>query len=241
MQNWIANKISDYWDDQVQAIDRFSRMLEHVAGPEQQQQLELVEKAVTLHVQQLPDEQLVKAAVVVSDDLYKAMTKTAYWDAALQNYLVASAWTFFDALRRRGYCVHYVVNNSYDDLTGPVRVFPLWYSQIGISYICPQHIAYKGLLQGREDDFAKPLDGDVSRSIAKNIAQACRTVDELIARCNQERRHFAFLSTDGDIAKFGTAIGAGGKPGIILVHRHEAPLPGTHCQIMLPTGPRSQA
>ena len=142
MQNWMLPLCSDYWDERVQAIDRLSRALDAVPPSQRDGQVGLIRAAIARHVEALSDVQLTRAAFVVADDLYKAADRLSYWNSALQTYLWASANPFFEAVRTRGFILSYVVDNSFEDLTRPVRFYPLWYKPTGLCYICPQHIAY---------------------------------------------------------------------------------------------------
>ena len=166
MQNWMLPHCSDYWDERVQAIDRLSRALDAVPPSQRDGQVGLIRAAIARHVEALSDVQLTRAAFVVADDLYKAADRLSYWDSALQTYLRASVNPFFESVRTRGFILSYVVDNSFEDLTRPVRFYPLWYKPTGLCYICPPHIAYdlpiwekvgpRGDLP--KDDLQQPLD-----------------------------------------------------------------------------------
>ena len=144
MQNWMLPRITDDWDEQVQAIDGLSHVLDGVPPSQRDGQVALLRAAVARHVNALSDVELTRAAYCVADDLYKAADRLSYWDYPLELYLWASANAFFEAVRARGFMLSYVVDNSFEDLTRPVRFYPLWYKPTGLCYICPQHIAYSG-------------------------------------------------------------------------------------------------
>jgi hypothetical protein len=243
MTDWMLPHIADYWDERVQAIDRLSRVLEAVPAPEQHHQLHLIYNAVRRHVDALSDEHVVRAAVFVADDLYKAASQMSYWDWALESYLLASAGTFFQAVRQRGFVVHYVVDNAYEDLTGPVRWFSKWYGQTGFQYVCPQHIAYADLILGGEskDDLSRPLDPSHLRLIPNHLRHASEVASELVKLCHEKGCHFIFLTTDSAAVPVAGAMDTAGSPGVVHVFRNQPPVAGSTCSIQLPPAPRPVA
>ena len=186
--------------------------------------------------------QLTRAAFVVADDLYKAADRLSYWNSALQTYLWASANPFFEAVRTRGFILSYVVDNSFEDLTRPVRFYPLWYKPTGLCYICPPHIAYdlpiwekvgpKGDLP--KDDLQQPLDPARLNLIPSYIAEARDIACQLIRKCYDSGRHFVLLTTDGQGDGLSATLDASGHARVIRVIRDEAPIPGSRCTVSFP-------
>jgi hypothetical protein len=142
MQNWMLPHIYDYWDERVHAIDQLSCALDAIPPSQRDARVGFIQAAIARHVEALSDVQLTRAAFVVADDLYKAADRLSYWNYALKLYLWASARPFFEAVRTRGFTLAYVADNSFEDLMRPVLFYPVWYKAIGLSYICPERIAY---------------------------------------------------------------------------------------------------
>jgi hypothetical protein len=237
MQNWMLPRITDYWDEQVQATDRLSRVLGAVPPSERDSQVGLIRAAIGRHVEALSDVNLTRAAFVVADDLYKTAGRLSSWDYPLELYLGASANAFFEAVRTRGFLLSYVVDNSFEDLTRPVRLYPLWYKPTAVCYICPQHIAYSLQIlekNGPKDDLQQPLDPSRLNLIPSYIAEARDIACQLIRKCYDSGRHFVLLTTDGQGDGLSAALDASGHRRVIRVIRDEAPIPGSRCTVSFP-------
>ena len=142
MQNWMLPHIYDYWDERVQATDRLSRALGAVPPSQRDGQLGLIRAAIARHVEALSDVTLREPHLSSRMIYTRRRTISPLGTTPSKLYLWASANPFFEAVRTRGYILSYVVDNSFEDLTRPVRFYPLWYKPTGLCYICPQHIAY---------------------------------------------------------------------------------------------------
>lgn len=242
MQNWMLPRITDYWDERVRATDRLSRVLSAVPPSQRDGQVGLIRAAIAQHVEALSDVDLTKAAFAVADDLYKTANRLSSWTPSLELYLSATANPFFEAVRTRGFLVSYFVNNSFEDLMRPVLFYPVWYKPTGLSYICPQHIAYdlpiwekvgpKGDLP--KDDLQQPLDPTRLNLIPSYIAEARDIASQMVRKCYDSGRHFVLLTTDGQVDGLSAALFASGTSKVIRVIRDEAPLPGSRCKVWFP-------
>jgi hypothetical protein len=74
-----VTRITDYWDERVEAIDRLSRVLHAVSPSQKDGQVALIHAAIARHVQALSDVDLARAAYVVADDLYEAADRLSSW------------------------------------------------------------------------------------------------------------------------------------------------------------------
>ena len=191
MQDWMLPRITDYWDQRVRAIDRLSRALRAMPS-DNLAKVTLLQAAIVRHVGLLTDQDLIMAAVAMADDLYKAADESSYWDGALEQYLTASAGTFFGALSSRGYQVNYVIDNSYDDLSRPTRFYPMWFRSAGITYICPQHTASLAMEHDRV------VESEWSGQMERYIQEGRYIASEAVSRCRTEKRSFVFLAIDGN-------------------------------------------
>src|SRR4051812_37292859 len=123
MPDWILPHITSYWDERVEAIERFSRLIAATAETDRPAELSALGAAVARHTTALSDQDLVRFAVPIIDDLYKAAAYRTCLDEPLLQYLAASCAEFFAALTARGYIAQYVIDNSYDRLDGPALAF----------------------------------------------------------------------------------------------------------------------
>lgn len=231
MQNWMLPKITDYWDQRVQAIDHLSRVLKAIPSPDSDAQTTLLQAAIIRHADFLTDKQLTMAAVAMVDDLYKAVHQMTYlWDNALERYLTTSAGTFFEAVSSRGYQINYLIDNSFDDLSRPTRWYPQWFSSAQIAYICPEHYASEAMK--RDGVLETEWPGSMSKYIQDGRATAVRAIDQ----ARRENRHFVFLTTNSNEECKENALGKPEHraPGTILICRSEAPIAGSGIHVTMP-------
>lgn len=86
--------ITDYWDQRVGAIERLSRLFTLIRNPEFNAEKNALYDAVTRQADALADKDLIKFAVPMVDDLYKAINQRTQCDEADFVYLEASAALF---------------------------------------------------------------------------------------------------------------------------------------------------
>jgi len=227
---WMHARLTDYWDEQVRAVDAAARRLQALSGP-RRSALEAITAAVTEHVRALPDEMLARAAVPFADDLYQAACSTDRWDDALADYLGASAGTMSRLLDARGFRIQYLVDNAWEDLTKPIQLFPSWYEAAGFVYTCPQAVA---LDLAQADGFSQ--DADLGEVLLTYSREARDVVGMVVDQCEAERRHVVQLDADRVDDSFTSAFEARAKRGAITILRNEAPEPGTTVATWLPEG-----
>jgi hypothetical protein len=232
MQDWMLPHITSYWDERVDAIERLSRLIETVPEAERAAELSALSAAVARQADALADTDIVKFAFPIVDDLYKAAAKRSYLDQPVFQYLEASCGPFFQALSARDYVVYYFIDNSFDRLDGPAIGFPLWFGAAKLFYICPQEIACHSF----EKD--KPAE-EWPALVNKYIGDSREVGQQLVTRCRGAGRHFVYLDIDAHGSDFEFAHKTSEDPGAIFVFRQEAPVPGSHSAVGLPTAPRT--
>lgn len=231
MEGWVRPHLTDYWDERVRAIDSAARELSPLGEPERQAALDQIAAAVARHVEALPDELLAKGTVAIVDDLYKAACATDRWDGSLADYLNASAGTFSRLLKERGLTVQYLVDNTWEDMSRPVRLFPDWFGACGFVYACPQKL----LLDLIEADH--PEAGTDPATLADRYIDEARAVASMLVRsCQEEGRHFVHLETDYVDGSFHADFSRCDAPGVLTVFRNEPAEPGTEVQVWFPEG-----
>lgn len=214
-------RLTDYWDEQVGAIDTGARRLAELSEDAGRAALHAISAAVTEHVRVVPDDLLAKVAVSFADDLYKAACGIDRWDEALDSYLASSAGTMSARLTERGLHLQYLVDNAWQDLTKPLHLLPHWYHAAGFVYACPAVVAFQ--LAAHDGLDAEPEPRVV---LDRYGSEARDVVNQLMGRCQVERRPVAQLDTDSTPQSFDVALSARGKAGVITVFRDAAPEPG---------------
>lgn len=222
-------RLTDYWDEQVRAIDTGARRLADLSEDTGQAALDAIHAAVTEHVRVVPDDLLAKVAVSFADDLYKAACGIDRWDDSLDDYLAASAGTMSAHLTERGLHLQYLVDNAWQDLTKPLQLLPRWYQAAGFVYACPAVVALQLAAHDGLDAAA-----DVYGVLQRYGSEARDVVDQLVGRCQLERRPVMQLDTDSTKQSFDVALSARGKAGVVTVFRDAAPEPGTQVAAWLP-------
>jgi hypothetical protein len=109
--------------------------------------------------------------------------------------------------------------------------FPMMFGAAGLIYLCPQELAARRFEKDRPQDEWPAL-------VSKYIKDARIAANDLAEDCHKDGQHFVFLDIDAD--EFSIAFKYADKPGVIWIARDEAPIPGSHCAVKMPSGPRKQ-
>ena len=221
-------KISDYLDTAQDAIPRFAAELSGLPPTAAKEMADAVRAEVTEHVRVCPDKELLLAAFVVAEELYRAAATIEFWDASVADYLQCSAATFFGLLSQRGYQLHYVVDNLYEDPQRPTEFFPQWFHACGLAYICPLFAAF-GLMNA--DGVAET---DLAASVAYYLAEARNVASVALLLSRKRGRHYVYLETDLEEGCLDLALEGRGTPGVLSVFRNEAPVPGSRAAVVSP-------
>ena len=241
MSEWMFRKLTDYWDQQSGAqfeegaIHRHSRRIAALPDTERATASAEISECIVKHSEALDDEQLVLAALSLSDDLYKAVTQLTYLDDFVLEYLGAVCAPFWAHLTRSGYAVQYVVNNEYENtpygMAGPLNVFPDWFGAAGVAYVCPQAMS---LLLMRHDSVPEE---DQYLRMRDYIREGRHVARNVLVRARLESRHFVYLDTDMTDDSMASATAGFEELGVIGIVRTEAPGPGSRCTLYKPEGP----
>src|SRR5947208_3745612 len=145
MEKWFLPKISDYWHTNEDVRHPLCDAVQQTQGEKRTVLLQHISDSIKEHVRVLSDKDLCLAAFIMVDDLYKSLNSIIVYDDAIRQYLEASAGVFSSLLSKRGYAVHYIINNGFPNteigMQRPLDIFPLWFRDIGLVYICPQKVA----------------------------------------------------------------------------------------------------
>jgi hypothetical protein len=220
MRDWDFQLV-DYWDQRTSAINRSARRLSKLSVPERKAACGQIRGAVRRRVRDLTDEQLLRSAVSMVDDLYKFVNDEVLMTAALFEYLDAFGRTFTQAVRERGYVIRYVVENQFSGVCflmfGPFDVFPRVFNAAGFVYVCPQHVSLR-LMQ--HDGVG---ESEYAGAIARYIAEGRHVADRMVIKCHGQGQHYVFLEADYEEGALDTALRGRGERGVVSVFRNEAP------------------
>lgn len=225
-------RVTDYWNEGVGSINRNASELGELGAEERAGALQQIRDALTKHVGALPDELLVQAAIPIIDDLYKAACSTERWDANIAAYLEASAGTFWALFAERGFVCHYLVDNTWEDLSRPLELFPGWFETSGLIYACPQAIAGELMKADGEKRRAK-------EAMPWYIEEARAVTAQVVSKALEARRSFVLLEADFDQRSFAAAFEAVEGPGVLTLFRNESATPGTTVRVWLPVEMRN--
>ena len=222
---WMLPRISDYCDQpggsafEEGAIHRHSRRLASLSGPARTLALGEINDSMGRHCEALDDEMIVMAAFILAEDLYKAASVLTYLDDPMHDYLSAVCRPFWLHLKTRGYSVHYVVDNGYQNthagMTGPLRGFPALFGAAGLLYVCPQALAVH-LMEADEVPSA-----NLHERMNHYIREAREVAGKALDRFRDERVSFIYLDTDATDESLRFAISEFEHPGVIGLLRTE--------------------
>jgi hypothetical protein len=221
-------RITDYWDSTSHAVDSFAKEIGSLPPVERDSLARDLGAAVREHMRVVPDQMIPAVATAVADDLYKQACWIDRWDTALELYLRASAGTFWSSFAERGFVLHQLIDNSFEELDRPLVLFPDWFGSCGIAYVCPQALAVQ-LIQGSE-----PEDASVAQLLPRYIAEARDLTESIVSRCQAEERHYCLLDLDFDERSFRSSLDKTGG-NVLTTLRNQAAQPGTEIAVWPPT------
>ena len=229
MKNWKLSLVK-YWDQLEKAIFNNTKQLDKLSESKQKKAYDQIREAVNLQVQAYTDEQLLMAAVSLVDDLYKFLNEVLV-ATTLFEYVDAFGRTFTDALRKRGYVIHFIVDNQFtrNDILfqGAFDLFKKVFNAAGFVYICPQLIGMQ-LMQ------ADGINDDFLASMPRYINEARYLSDKLVTECQEEGLHYVFLETNFEDGVLDSAVKDMNKLGVLGIFRNEAPIAGSKIQVSYP-------
>ena len=233
MNKCFLPKITDYWDANRGVPHPFWEVVTQAKGNDRALILQLIQDSITEHVRVLSDENLCNAAFVMVDDLYKSANNTAAFDEGIRQYLGASAGVFSALFSKRGYVIHYIVDNEFSNteigVERPLGLFPLWFRASGLAYICPQELALHLM---KADGINR---SEFCLKLSQYVREARYVSDKVLDSCHSENRHYVFLDLDSTDTSFGKAFSSSDMPGVLTIFRNEAPIQGSKCEVGFPT------
>lgn len=229
MDNWDLPLV-DYWDQRTGAINQHTRRLSQLPDPERRAACNQIHDAVRKRLEGMADELLLKAAVSMVDDLYKYLNDEVLMARALLEYLNAFGRTLTQAVRNRGYVIRYVVDNQFSSvdflMLGPFDLFPKIFKTAGFVYICPQLLSLHLM---KHDGVAV---SEYPNAIHRYIAEARAGGDQIVTKCHEESRHYAFIEADYHEGVLDLALQREGR--VLSIFRNDAPVAGSEVFVTFP-------
>ena len=233
----MLSKITDYWDALTDVVQNQSLKLAQDNIAERESHVRDLKISIAKHVDALSDAHLAMAAFIAAEDLYKTVANLGeYPNEAVLDYLQATAGTFFQLLQKRGFIIRHFIDNEFgDQLGGPISLFPGWYDQCGLMYICPQEIAFKAMQS--EPGFSPE---DIVGKLPNYVERGWEVAKELVSECEANDRDYVFLIANAaafdPTAYIEECCDAASNDGLhpIFVFRNQAADPSTTATAKFP-------
>ena len=182
----------------------------------------------------MSDEWVIVTTYVMAEDLFKSYFNQFAWGPSVHAYIAATAGEVLKELTRRGFVLHYVVDNTlgHADLVEVLTYMPQLFEAAGLAVTGPQLMA--GELMEHDN-----LPKDIER-IPEYRDRGHAAADELVSTWHRERKSSVYLNMDFDddtpALSMDVALSQCDKPRTFVVFRNQLPAPGTKSNIWPPAG-----
>lgn len=232
---WDFSSLAPVWEPTTKAIIAGSRHLEALPEQAQLASLSALSRRVSALAHELDDSWLVASALFMVDDMYKSCFNQFSWSPGVGQYIGATAGTFMEELSRRGYVLHYVIDNIQTEaqITDVLEIVRAVFVAAAMMVTGPQLMALE--LMARAD--GQPRD---ATAMAGYRDEGHYLANTLVQRCHLERRHSLYLNIDLDddlpALSLDVALSQAATAGTIVVFRNQPPAINSLAQIALPPG-----
>jgi len=225
-REWLLDTMSDYYDELKHALAARGGEFEALSTGDRKHASELVSQRVHEFSKLFDNDLIVKVALSMIEDLYKAGVSATVWGPGYESYVSAVWGTMFAALRDRGYTIRYIVENTWpDDELRPVQFFPSLFGLAGVTYICPSAMAAElPELKGA------PV---TTAGLRPGLAEGRFIAQEALKELVKQGKHFAYFETDFDPGCLDIVFALPKPPGTIEIFRNEALVPGSTVALSL--------
>ena len=233
--DWDFPTLALLWDAVSGTIIAGADRLEALDEAQRARSLAALGERVSSQARELDDGWLVATAFFMIEDLYKSYCHQFRWTPGVHAYIAATAVTLMDELTRRGFVLHYVIDNTESEanLAEILTYLPAVFKAAGLLVTGPQLMALE--LLERVDHRAKDVTAiQLYRDHGHHVA------DRVIERCHRERLSSVYLNMDLDddspALALDVALSQANMPGTIVVYRTESPSVGSRAHIAPPPG-----
>ena len=227
-----GTNLSDFWDQNKNAVIQNASRLMRLRDDERAKEILSIRHEVTRQVNALSDEQMLKLAVTLVDDIYQHVNDEVIVGPIVFAYLDACGAALIQLLKARGYVVHYIVENQFLSteflFLGPFDIFKKFFNAIGLVYICPQLLGWQLMsADGINEE-------QYSEQFAQYADEARFLSSRLVEKCRQEDRHFIYLETDFREGCLDRVMDLQGAANVLRVFRNDAPVPDSSVDVIFP-------
>lgn len=227
--------LATFWDYRSGAIVRAGRRLAQQTQAERECTLRSLSEDVVDQVGDLDDGWLAATSMFMVEDLYKSYFCGFYWTPTIVDYLRATAGVFVSEMERRGFVLHYVIDNTVleADLQAMFTDIPLIFQTAGMVTTGPPLAALE-IFHRRDGSQPDPAE------ILSILAEGRKLADDLVGQFHADRRSSVYLNLEFDDGSPGhsldAALSQASAPGTIVVFRDAPPIIVAEAQIALPPG-----
>jgi hypothetical protein len=236
-QDWDFPTLAKVWDAGHRAIVVGADRLETLSEAEKVESLTALSERVRTLASALDDGWLVVTAFFMINDVHKSCFHEFRWSPGVHDYIAATTGAVVGELARRGFALHYVVDNAVTELqlAEQLTYLPAIFGAAGLHVTGPQLMALEVMAE------IDHLSKDVA-AIPRYRAEGHAMADQLITRCHQERRSSVYLNRDLDddtpALSLDVALSQVNTPGAIVVFRNQPPALHSTAQLAPPPGVR---
>ena len=188
-EDWHFSTLAEVWDYRSKAVIAGADKLEALSPDARARSLALLGEHVRTHIRGLTDNWLVATALFMVEDLYKSYFAGFRWSSGVADYITGTAGVFMREFTQRGYVLNYVIDNteSEADLGEMLTYVPALFRAADLLVVGPQLMALYIMEQmdHRSRDVA---------AIPSTIEEGQYLAEELVTRCHDERRSYAYLN-----------------------------------------------
>ena len=234
--DWTFPALDHVWEYRNGAILAGGDRLDGLSGDDRERCLEALTQRVEMLVSRLDDGWLLTTAFFMVEDLFKSPFRWDRWTPGMHDYIVATATVVVLELARRGFVLHYVIDNTQGDanLAAMLTHIPPVFGAAGLAVIGPQLVAADLLIEAEGQPPAEIAAIQRYRDEGHAIA------DAVVSQWHQERRSSVYLNLDlnDDLPALdlGVALSQADTPGTLVVFRDQPPVEGSRSTIFPPPG-----
>lgn len=234
--DWTFPALDSVWEYRNGAILAGGDRLDGLCGDDRERCLAGLRQRVEMLVDRLDDGWLLTTAFFMVEDLFKSYFRWDQWTPGMHDYIAATATVVIEELARRGFVLHYVIDNTQGDahLAAMLTYLPQVFRAAGLAVIGPQLVAVDLLMKAEGQPPAE------TAAIQRYRDEGHAIADAVVSQWHQERRSSVYLNLDlnDDLPALdlSVALSQSGAPETIVVFRNLPPMEGTQSTVFPPPG-----
>ena len=147
--DWTFPALDHVWEYRNGAILAGGDRLDGLCGDDRDRCLAALTQRVEMLVDRLDDGWLLATSFFMVEDLFKSVFRWDQWTPGMHDYIAATATVVIQELARRGFVLHYVIDNTEGDanLAAMLTYLPQVFGAAGLAVIGPQLVAVDLLMK----------------------------------------------------------------------------------------------